>query len=126
VTAVTDRARVKPGLLMPRTSPSPDNVGSPPDAVAQEAGMDAEPEEVENLRRTIRDLQERVDGLGALEERVRVAEARASDAERCLQDLIDQVNASEGSQRDGQASDDLRTRLARTASKKKPGGGDVR
>jgi hypothetical protein len=87
--------------------------------------MDAEPEEVENLRRSVRDLQERVDGLGALEDRVRVAEARASDAERRLQDLIDRVSASEGSRRDGQG-DDLRTRLARTASKKKPGGKDAR
>jgi hypothetical protein len=88
--------------------------------------MDAEREEVENLRRTVRDLQERVDGLGALEERVRVAEARASDAERRLQDLIDQVNASEASHRDPQMGGDLRTRLARTASKKKPGGGESR
>ncbi|HEY6567009.1 MAG TPA: hypothetical protein VI341_05755 [Actinomycetota bacterium] len=88
--------------------------------------------EVDALKATVRELQERLDALSGLDERVRVAEARASDAERRLQELTDQVGATQVEP--GQATDDrgitegedLRARLARTASQKKPGGRDPR
>lgn len=97
-------------------------------------------QEVDALKATVRDLQERLDALSGLDERVRVAEARASDAERALRDLTDQVGATEAERSrvtgptaaettGGQVSaegNDLRARLARTASQKKPGGRDPR
>ena len=87
--------------------------------------MDEHRGEIEALRATVRDLEARVEVLSLLEERVRVAEARASDAERRLQELIDQVRTNEAVQDDGPAGD-LRARLARTASRKKPGARDER
>jgi len=75
--------------------------------------------------------------LGALGDRVEVAERRALDAERRLQELSEQVQASRpGTQTpeaplgsvdpiemDPAPTNDLRARLARTAARKKPGGG---
>jgi predicted nucleic acid-binding Zn-ribbon protein len=89
--------------------------------------MDPNPSEVETLRSAVRDLQERVDAIAVLEDRVRVAEARALDAERRLQELTDQVSAAdEGRKNAPSEASDLRARLARTTSKKKPGGRDGR
>ena len=100
--------------------------------------MDAYPDETEALRVTVRDLQERLGVLTGLEERLRVAEARAMDAERRLQELTDQVAAAERARgtfetppeparppvTPSSEADDLRARLARTASRKKAGGAD--
>ena len=75
--------------------------------------------------------------LEALGDRVEVAERRALDAERRLQELSEQVQASRPGTETPQASlapadptemappaaNDLRARLARTAARKKPGGG---
>ena len=82
--------------------------------------------ELEALRAKVRDLQDRLGTLAGLEERVRVAEARTLDAERRLQELTDHVSASEGVPVQTQpGANDLRARLARTASRKKPGRGEI-
>jgi predicted nuclease with TOPRIM domain len=100
--------------------------------------MDPYPDETEALRATVRDLQERLGVLTGLEERLRVAEARAVDAERRLQELSDQVEAADRVRGNVESppqtarppetpsseADDLRARLARTASRKKAGGAD--
>jgi hypothetical protein len=97
-------------------------------------------QEVEALKATVRDLQERLDALSGLDERVHVAEARALDAERRLKELTDQVGAAEVGRGQSAApaaaqttaapatteGNDLRARLARTASQKKPGGREPR
>lgn len=82
--------------------------------------MDPSREEIETLRATIRDLRARVAGLSLLEDRVRLAEERAVDAERQLQELIDRAGAVSAPPAEAPATD-LRSRLARTASRKKPG-----
>ena len=75
--------------------------------------------------------------LGALGDRVEVAERRALDAERRLQELSEQVQAGrpgteavevplepvDQTEVAPPAATDLRARLARTAARKKPGGG---
>ncbi len=75
--------------------------------------------------------------LEALGDRVEVAERRALDAERRLQELSEQVRASRPGTEVSEAplepvgqtevappaATDLRERLARTAARKKPGGG---
>jgi hypothetical protein len=80
-------------------------------------------DEVDALKAMVRELQGRIDTFKGLDERVRVAEARALEAERRLQELTDQVSAT-GAERSASTAEgnDLRARLARTASKKKPGG----
>ncbi len=82
--------------------------------------------EVDALKAMVRDLQDRIDTFEGLDERVRVAEARALDAERRLQELTEQVSAT-GVERSTSTAEgnDLRARLARTASKKKPSGRDL-
>jgi uncharacterized protein involved in exopolysaccharide biosynthesis len=79
----------------------------------------------------------RAQELGALDDRVEVAERRALDAERRLQELSEQVQAGRpgtkvseaplepggSTEVDSPAAKDLRARLARTAARKKPGGG---
>ena len=79
----------------------------------------------------------RAQELGALDDRVQVAERRALDAERRLQELSEQVQASRpgtdtseeplepvgSTETAPPAANDLRARLARTAARKKPGGG---
>ncbi len=99
--------------------------------------MDPNPNELETLRAKVRDLEERLGILTGLEERVYVAETRALDAERRLQELTGQIAASgrelssfgspdtDAGSAEPQLpeSDDLRARLARTASRKKAGGG---
>ena len=78
----------------------------------------------------------RAQELEALGDRVEVAERRALDAERRLQELSEQVHAGRpgtevseaplepvGSTETAPAATDLRARLARTAARKKPGGG---
>jgi predicted nucleic acid-binding Zn-ribbon protein len=80
--------------------------------------------------------ESRARDLGALDDRVEVAERRALDAERRLQELSEQVQARRpgtdtseaslepvGSTEAPAAGNDLRARLARTAARKKPGGG---
>ena len=79
----------------------------------------------------------RAQELEALGDRVEVAERRALDAERRLQELSEQVQASRlgtevseaplepvaSTEMAPVAATDLRARLARTAARKKPGGG---
>ena len=59
--------------------------------------------------------------LARLEERVRIAERRALDAERRLEELTERV----GAERLTDEPSDLRTRLARTAAKKRPASDDA-
>lgn len=54
--------------------------------------------------------------LARLEERVRIAERRALDAERRLEELAERVEA----ERAAHEPSDLRARLARTAERKRP------
>ncbi len=78
----------------------------------------------------------RARALEALHDRVEVAERRALDAERRLQELSEQVKAGRTGAVPSEPplesasigsppaeADDLRARLARTAARKKPGGG---
>ena len=79
----------------------------------------------------------RAQELEALGDRVEVAERRALDAERRLQELSEQVHAGRpgtevseaplepvgSTEMAPAAATDLRARLARTAARKKPGGG---
>lgn len=76
---------------------------------------------------------ERLASLGPLEQRVEVAERRALDAERRLDEIDDRVGAAttdEPSDAPGEPiaaarqTAGLRARLARTAARKKPTGGD--
>jgi hypothetical protein len=81
-----------------------------------------------------REAEERASALAALERRVETAERRALEAERRLKELSDEVAASAGRRpkdpMPGEAhratanefdAADLRSRLARTAARKKPG-----
>ena len=76
---------------------------------------------------------DRLAALGPLEHRVEVAERRALDAERRLDEIADRVGAAtvEGSSdapseptAAARQAAELRARLARTAARKKPTGGD--
>jgi predicted nucleic acid-binding Zn-ribbon protein len=59
--------------------------------------------------------------LARLEERVRIAERRALDAERRLEELTERVEAD----RAADEPSDLRARLARTAARKRPAPDDA-
>jgi hypothetical protein len=134
--AAIDRARA------PRaTAPEPSETYAP--AIDPVAIAERDRAEIARLRRGLASMQTELAAgraaaeleadvaLASLEERVKVAEARALDAERRLQELTEQVEAA-AARRAGRSTtpprapdpqaEELRARLARTAARKKPGG----
>jgi hypothetical protein len=134
--AAIDRARARRA-----TAPEPSETYAP--AIDPVAIAERDRAEIARLRRGLAAMQTELAAgraaaeleadvaLASLEERVKVAEARALDAERRLQELTEQVEAAAARRAsrstipprapDPQA-EELRARLARTAARKKPGG----
>jgi hypothetical protein len=137
VVAAIDRARTRH-----MTAPEPSETTYAP-AIDPVAIAERDRAEIARLRRGLAAMQtelaagraaaefEADSALASLEERVKVAEARALDAERRLQELTEQVEAA-AARRAGRSTtlprppdpqaEELRARLARTAARKKPGG----